>query len=70
VADNPYRLSGKDGDVVLLALGDSSVNWALRVWCQRSDNGSCTQQLMRDAKAALEEANIDLPYPQLQIHKI
>jgi hypothetical protein len=26
--------------------------------------------LMRDAKAALEAANIDLPYPQLQIHKI
>jgi hypothetical protein len=25
---------------------------------------------MRDAKAALEAANIDLPYPQLQIHKI
>tara|TARA_B110000467_G_C18291835_1_gene465331 strand:- start:397 stop:1191 length:795 start_codon:yes stop_codon:yes gene_type:complete len=70
VAKNPYRLSEKDGDVVLLALGDSSVNWVLRVWCERSDSGSCKQQLMRDAKAALEAANIDLPYPQLQIHKI
>ncbi|MDG2308945.1 MAG: mechanosensitive ion channel, partial [Planctomycetota bacterium] len=70
VAANPYRLPEKDGDVVLLELGDSAVNWSLRVWCQRSDNGSCKQQLIRDAKAALEAANIDLPYPQLQIHKI
>jgi len=69
VAGNTYRLAEKNGDVILVGLGDSAVSWTLRVWCQRSDMGACKEQLIRDTKAALEAANIDLPYPQLQIHK-
>ncbi|MFT7516984.1 MAG: small conductance mechanosensitive channel [Myxococcota bacterium] len=68
VKDNPYRLASKEGDVILTELGDSSVNWCLRVWCKREDFILCKQQILRDAKLALEAANIDLPYPQLQIH--
>ena len=64
-----YKLSDKNGAVVLTALGDSAVNWSLRVWCKRSEMGSCKQDLMRDVKSALEVADIDMPYPQLHIHK-
>ncbi|MDP6962617.1 MAG: mechanosensitive ion channel [Planctomycetota bacterium] len=69
VAANEYRLADKNGDVILVALGDSAVNWTIRIWCNRSDVGACKQQLISQAKSALEGAGIELPFPQLQIHK-
>jgi small conductance mechanosensitive channel len=69
VAANEFRLTDKSGDVILVALGDSAVNWTLRVWCERSNFGSCKQALLRDTKDALDSAGIDMPFPQLQINR-
>lgn len=65
-------LQGRDPDkepaVILLELGDSSVNWQLRVWTAASDFFPLKQQLTRDVKVALDNAGISIPYPQMDVH--
>lgn len=62
------RLPDKDGDAILMELGDSSVNWQLRVWTQSSEFLAVKQQLTRNVKVALDDAGISIPYPQMDVH--
>jgi small conductance mechanosensitive channel len=62
------RLPDQDGDAILLELGDSSVNWQLRVWTQAADFFPTKQRLTRNVKVALDEAGISIPYPQMDVH--
>jgi len=69
VADNlEGRLPDKDTAVILLELGDSSINWQVRVWVPASDFFPLKQRLTRDVKVALDKAGISIPYPQLDVH--
>lgn len=54
--------------VFLSDLGDSSVNWKLRVWAEGAVFWDVHQRLVRDAKKALDEAGIGIPFPQRDIH--
>lgn len=54
--------------VFLSGLGDSSVDWVLRVWCKTSDYWSVYQSIIRDAKKSLENAKIGIPFPQMDLH--
>lgn len=49
--------------VVLTGLGESSVDWQLRVWAETSDYWDVLEQGHRAVKMALDEAGIDIPYP-------
>ena len=62
------RLPDKGPDVILMGLGDSSVNWQLRVWAPASDFFPLKQRLTRDVKVALDNAGISIPYPQMDVH--
>lgn len=54
--------------VILLELGASSVNWVVHVWAASSDFGAVKQRLIRGVKAALDEAKIGIPFPQMDVH--
>jgi len=56
--------------VYLDALGASSVDWQLRVWCKPADYWGVREQLTAAAKTQLDLANISIPFPQLDVNVI
>lgn len=56
--------------VFLAELGDNAVTWKLRVWAQGGDYWDVFQRLTRDAKKALDEAGIGIPFPQRDVHLV
>jgi len=56
--------------VYLDALGASSVDWQLRVWCAPADYWGVREQLTAAAKRQLDLANISIPFPQLDVNLI
>lgn len=68
VEDEPGRLPDKASMVFLAELGESSINWQLRIWCRTEDYWDVWQRVTRTAKYALDEANIGIPFPQMDIH--
>jgi len=54
--------------VFLAELGDSSVNWKLRVWADGAVYWDVHQRLVRDIKKALDGAGIGIPFPQREMH--
>jgi small conductance mechanosensitive channel len=49
-------------------LADSSVNIALRVWCDAGDYWPLKFDLTQAVKARLDAESISIPYPQHQVH--
>ena len=49
-------------------LADSSVNIALRVWCDADDYWPLRFDLTQAVKARLDAEGISIPYPQQQVH--
>ena len=62
------KLPDEDVVVYLNELGDSSINWAVRVWAKTSDYWAVRERLTRDVKVALDNAGIGIPFPQRDIH--
>ena len=56
--------------VYLDALGASSVDWQLRVWCEPADYWGVREQLTEAAKRQLDLANISIPFPQLDVNLV
>ncbi len=54
--------------VALSELGGSSIDWTVKVWVNAGDFWAVKDQLTRDVKYALDEANIGIPYPQMDVH--
>ena len=49
--------------LMVTALGASSVDFTMRVWCDRTDYAPLKFDLTRGAKEALDSAGIDIPFP-------
>ncbi len=62
------RLQEEEPMIVLLELGDSSINWSVRIWVNTSDYWPLRDKLTRACKYALDEANIGIPFPQMDVH--
>lgn len=60
-------LQDKDIFVGLSELADSSINFVLRVWVNAPDYWAVRFELMEQVKEALDEANIGIPYPHVQV---
>ena len=60
----------KDEDVMVFVdtLGDSSVILNLRCWTLQSDYWTAKWRLTEETKYALDEAGINIPYPQIDVH--
>ena len=54
--------------IVLGDLGDSAVNWTVRVWCNAADYWGIKEKATRAVKMHLDEAGIGIPFPQMDIH--
>ena len=49
-------------------LGDSSVDFTVRVWCDAGDFFNLKADLTRDVKERFDAAGIDIPFPTRTIH--
>jgi len=65
---DPAKLPDKDSQVYLLELGDSSINWALRVWTSAGDYWAARERITQATKDALDRAGIGIPFPQMDVH--
>ncbi len=54
--------------IVLDGLGDSSVDWVVRAWAPTPDWLAVKQSTIRAIKMALDEAEIGIPFPQMDVH--
>ncbi|WP_291721346.1 mechanosensitive ion channel family protein [Bernardetia sp.] len=69
-AANAHPLVLKEGDapsdpvVIVTSLGDSSVNIAVRSWAKTPDYWTVFNQLIEELKYKMDEAGIEIPFPQ------
>ncbi|MGJ8694109.1 MAG: mechanosensitive ion channel family protein [Thalassotalea sp.] len=68
VANNELVLKEPAVTIGVSALADSSVNLVVRPWVKSADYWPTHFKLLEDIKVALDEAGIEIPYPQLSVH--
>jgi len=68
IENEPSRVPDRNSFVFLAELGESSINWQLRVWCKTEEYWDVWQRVTRAAKYALDEAGIGIPFPQRDVH--
>lgn len=56
-------VKGKEPQIMVGALGESSVDITLRIWSNSSDYGQVRWDLMKAIKEALDKDGITIPYP-------
>jgi len=56
--------------LLLLELGDSSVNIAVRPWVKAEDYSAVRSDLLEGIKRVLEDNGLSIPYPQRDLHII
>lgn len=69
VIENEDRVI-KDRDIIvgLSELAPSSLNFIVRCWSNINDLNAVYWDLMANFKKALDENNINIPYPQIDVH--
>ena len=67
---NGEELILKDPDYIIAISqhGNSSVDFAVKVWCNTSDYWTVNYNLLEKVKVRFDEENISIPYPQMDIH--
>ena len=67
---NPKVLQDPAPTVNVIELADSSVNFAVRPWCNTADYWDVYFGITEECKLALDKAGIEIPYPhQVEIRK-
>ncbi|MCL1040674.1 mechanosensitive ion channel family protein [Shewanella marisflavi] len=66
--NNAYILKDPAYTVALTELADSSVNFVVRPWVKGSDYWPARFEILEQIKLALDENNIGIPYPQMDIY--
>lgn len=64
----PGAVNDPPPQVVMSELGDSSVDWQVRVWCEPADYWEVRELLTVAAKKGLDLNGIGIPFPQLELH--
>jgi small conductance mechanosensitive channel len=67
-SDIPGMLEEPAPQVFLKALGGSSIDWQVRIWCRTEDYWGVWQSATQACKASLDEAGIGIPFPQQDVH--
>ena len=68
IAAEEERDDSEDSYPYLLELGDSAINWQLRVWTKAESFWAVRERLTQAVKAALDDAGIGIPFPQMDVH--
>lgn len=68
VEANELVLKDEDIQVAVSQLADSSVNLIVRSWVKSADYWPVHFALTENIKLALDENNIGIPYPQMDVH--
>lgn len=61
------QMENPDSAVVLCDLGESSVNYQLRLWCKGDQYWTVKEALTIAAKRQLDKAGIEIPFPQVTV---
>ena len=69
LTDNAKVLKDPAPVILLGELADSSVNFKVRPWVQSEDYWDVYFEIMEACKIELDKASIEIPYPQMDIHK-
>lgn len=64
----PGRLDDPPAQIILLGLGDSSIDWQVRVWTKTDDYWTTLDATVLAVKKALDEAGLGIPFPQMDVH--
>ncbi len=64
----PEILSEPEPIIEVFSLGDSSVNFAVRPWVNKEDYWKIFYALNQMIKYAFDEAGIEIPFPQVDVH--
>ena len=67
-ANIPGMIKDPAPQVFLSALGASSIDWQVRIWCKTEDYWDVWQATVQATKAALDQAGIGIPFPQQDVH--
>jgi small conductance mechanosensitive channel len=68
IQTDPAVCKERDMQVFVDSLGDSSINMGIRCWFHREDFLEGKWRLNENIKYALDEAGIEIPLPQLDVH--
>ncbi len=68
VDGHPAILKDPAATVAVVELADSSVNFAVRPWVKTADYWPTYFDLMETVKLKLDENNINIPFPQMDLH--
>ena len=63
-------LPDPEPQVVLVGLGDSSVNFSVRAWAETGDYFATCCEFRRRIKLRFDEEGISIPYPQRDVHLV
>lgn len=53
--------------IILSNLGESSVDWTIRVYCKTSDYWNVREKILYLSKQYLDASKIDIPYPHMTV---
>ena len=48
-------------------LGDSAIEYTIRLWCKNGDYWTVYDDLMDMVKTAFDREGISIPYPQMEV---
>jgi len=68
-ADPRIRSTPAEPFVAVTNLGDSSVDFTIRVWCEAGEYWALRFDLIRKVKEAFDAAGIEIPFPNMTIHR-
>lgn len=68
LSDKMIQGEGRGYQIVLGGLGDSSVDWTVRFWCNAADFWGVKEELTRAVKMHLDDAGIGIPYPTMDVN--
>ncbi|CAA0107518.1 Small-conductance mechanosensitive channel [BD1-7 clade bacterium] len=61
-------LKDQETTIAVAELADSAINFVVRPWVNAPDYWATRFDLLENIKNALDEANIGIPYPQMDLH--
>lgn len=61
-------LTGKDVQILVAELADSSVNFKVRVWVKSADYWGVFFDMQEGVKKAFDKNGVSIPFPQMDVH--